>query len=247
MSKSTIALLVSFSGLTIGLFLTGCATTNNPVPGGTITYTIPDLPESGFLGDYSQMKLARQPEFAVVGRKIYINPNVDLTNYSKVVIDPLSFEFYQGAINLTDNEKERLTRYMNEWLNLKLKDRFQKVPVAGPDTIRIRTAVTDLTQPGDITADERRVADIVVAVIELEMADSVSGERFLSMIDPMGGVRFTIAKEDLSKERDMYINWMDGLSGEMESNAMKVATPDMDMDMDMGMDMDSMTPETDQP
>ena len=230
MSKSTRAFFLVIAGLGFGLFFTGCNTTNNPVPGGTITYTIPDLPESGFLGDYSQMKLANAPEFAVVGRKIYINPEADLTQYSKVVIDPLSFDYYQGAYELTDTEKERLTTYLNEWLNLKLKDRFQKVPVAGPGTIRIRTAVTDLTQPSGVTDAERKLADIVIAVVELEMADSVSGERFLSMIDPMGGVRFTIAKEDLSKERDMYINWMDGLSGEMESNAMKVATPEMSVE-----------------
>jgi hypothetical protein len=230
MSKSTRALFLFLAGLALGLFFTGCNTTNNPVPGGTITYTIPDLPESGFLGDYSMMKLATAPEFAVVGRKIYINPVADLSAYSKVVIDPLSFEYYQGEYELTATEKERLTRYLNEWLNLKLKDRFQKVPVAGPGTIRIRTAVTDLTQPAGVTDEERKLADIVIAVVELEMADSVTGERFLAMIDPMGGVRFTIAKEDLSKEREMYINWMDGLSGEMESNAMKVAAPEMSVD-----------------
>jgi hypothetical protein len=227
MSKSTRAFFSVITGLSLGLFFTGCNTTNNPVPGGTITYTIPDLPESGFLGDYSQMTLATAPEFAVVGRKVYINPNADLTQYSKVVIDPLSFEYYQGAHALSEAEKDRLTRYLNDWLNLKLKDRFQKVPVAGPGTIRIRTAVTDLTQPAGVTDAERKLADIVVAVVELEMADSVSGERFLAMVDPMGGVRFTIAKEDLSKERDMYINWMDGLSSEMESGAMKMAAPDM--------------------
>lgn len=230
MSKSTRAFFLLISGLVLGLFFTGCTTTSNPVPGGTITYTIPDLPESGFLGDYSQMKLAKAPEFAVVGRKIYINPNADLSGYSKVVVDPLSFDYYKGEFVLTNAEKERLTRYLNEWLNLKLKDRFQKVPVAGPGTLRVRTAVTDLTQPAGVTDEDRKLADIVVAIVELEMADSVSGERFLSMIDPMGGVRFTIAKEDLSQERDMYINWMDGLSGEMESNAMKVATPEMSME-----------------
>lgn len=227
MSKSTRALFLVIAGLILGLFFTGCTTPNNPVPGGTITYTIPDLPESGFLGDYSHLKLAKQPEFAVVGRKVYINPDTDLGKYSKVVIDPVSFDYYKGAFELTGAEKERLTRYLNEWLNLKLKDRFQKVPVAGPGTLRVRTAITDLTQPADVTDEDRRLADIVVAVVELEMTDSVTGERFFSMIDPMGGVRFTIAKEDLSEEREMYVNWMDGLSGEMESNAMKVATPEI--------------------
>lgn len=230
MSKSTRAFFLVIASLSFGLFFTGCNTTNNPVPGGTITYTIPDLPESGFLGDYSQMKLANAPEFAVVGRKIYINPEADLTQYGKVVIDPVSFDYYKGTHALTEKEKGRLTTYIGEWLNLKLKDRFQKVPVAGPGTLRIRTAITDLTQPPGVTDADRKLADIVIAIVELEMVDSVSGERFLSMIDPMGGVRFTIAKEDLSGARDMYINWMDGLSGEMESNAMKVATPELNME-----------------
>jgi hypothetical protein len=64
-----------------------------------------------------------------------------------------------------------------------------------------------------------------MAVVELELSDSVTGERFLAMIDPMGGVRFTIARQDLSKERDMYINWMDGLSADMEDQAVKAHAP----------------------
>ena len=221
MPKIMRALLLSALGLAVTLFITGCETTNNPVPGGKITYTIPDLPESGFLGDYSQMALARQPEFAVVGRKVYINPETELSSYNKVVVDPLSFDYYDNAIELDSEEKERLNRYLNEWLNLKLKDRFRKVDVAGPKTLRVRTAITSLTAPEDVDPRDRKIADMFMAVIELELADSVTGERFMAMVDPMGGVRFTIAKEDLSEERDMYINWMDGLSADMEKQAVK--------------------------
>lgn len=226
------ALLLSALVLATTLFFTGCATTDNPVPGGTITYTIPDLPESGFLGDYSQMTLAKEPAFAVVGRKIYINPNSDLSGYNKVVIDPVSFDYYEGALEITIEEEERLARYLKEWLNLKLKDRFRKVGVAGPQTLRVRTAITDLRVPESVAhlrdARDDNLADAFVVVVELELSNSVTNERYLAMVDPMGGVRFTIARQDLSEERDLYINWMDGLSSEMEDQAMKVATPDLD-------------------
>ncbi len=100
MPKIMRALLLPALGLAVTLFFSGCETTNNPVPGGKITYTIPDLPESGFLGDYSQMTLARQPEFAVVGRKIYINPDTDLSSYNKVIVEPVSFDYYDNAVVL---------------------------------------------------------------------------------------------------------------------------------------------------
>jgi len=224
MPKSKRALILFTASVAFVLILSGC-TTNNPVPGGTITYQIPDLPESGFLGDYSQMALAKQPEFAVVGRKVYINSEADLSSYNKVVIDPVSFEYYKSALEITPEEKERLTRYLNEWLNLKLKDRFRKVPAAGPQTLRVRSAITDLTVPEDVDPRDDNLAEIFMAVVELELADSVTGERFLAMIDPMGGVRFTIARQDLSEERDMYINWMDGLSADMEDQAVKANQP----------------------
>jgi hypothetical protein len=219
------ALLLSAPGLAITLFFTGCETTNNPVPGGTITYTIPDLPESGFLGDYSQMTLAKQPEFAVVGRKIYVNPDTDLSSYNKVIVEPVSYDYYDNAIELDAEEKERLARYLGEWLNLKLKDRFRKVQEADPKTLRVRTAITSLSAPTGIDERDSKIADIVMAIVELELSDSVTGERFLAMVDPMGGVRFTIAKEDLSEEREMYINWMDGLSADMEKQAVKANRP----------------------
>lgn len=225
MPKIIRALLLSALGLAVTLFITGCETTNNPVPGGKITYTIPDLPESGFLGDYSQLTLARQPEFAVVGRKVYINPNTDLSSYNKVIVEPVSFKYYDNVIQLGEEEKERLDRYMGEWLNLKLKDRFRKVDVADPKTLRVRTAITSLSAPAGADSQESKIADMAMAIVELELVDSVTGERFLAMVDPMGGVRFTIAKEDLSEERDMYINWMDGLSADMESQAVKANKP----------------------
>ena len=225
MPKIMRALLLSALGLAVTLFITGCETTNNPVPGGKITYTIPDLPESGFLGDYSQMTLARQPEFAVVGRKVYINPETDLSPYNKVIVEPLSFDYYDNAIELSLKEKERLNRYLNEWLNLKLKDRFRKVDVAGPKTLRVRIAITSLSAAEDVDPRDRKIAEMAMPVVELELADSVTGERFLAMVDSMGGVRFTIAKEDLSEDRDMYINWMDGLSADMEKQAVKANAP----------------------
>lgn len=219
------ALLLSALGLAVTLFITGCETTNNPVPGGKITYTIPDLPESGFLGDYSQLTLAKQPEFAVVGRKVYISPNADLSSYNKIIVEPVSFKYYDNVIKLGEEEKERLSQYMGEWLNLKLKDRFRKVDVADPKTLRVRTAITSLSAPAGADSQESKIADMAMAIVELELVDSVTDERFLAMIDPMGGVRFTIAKEDLSEERDLYINWMDGLSADMEKQAIKANAP----------------------
>ena len=211
MPKIKRALLLSTLGLAATLFITGCETTNNPMPGDKITYTIPDLPESGFLGDYSQMTLAKQPEFAVVGRKVYTKPDADLSSYNKVLVEPVSFEYYDNVIELNAKEKERLSQYMDEWLNLKLKDRFREVNVADPKTLRVRTAITSLSAPAGADPNVSKIADMAMAIVELELADSVTGERFLAMVDPMGKFRFTIAKEDLSEERDLY-SQLDGRS-----------------------------------
>jgi len=224
MPKLKRVILLSAAGFATVLFYSGCQT-NNPVPGGRVTFNIPDLPESGFLGDYSNLTLAKQPEFAVVGRKVYINPAANLSPYTKVIIDPVSFEYYDNAVSINDTEKERLTRYMNEWLDLKLKDRFRKVAVADPQTLRVRTAITSLSIPEGLRPKDNKGADIFTAVVELELLDSLTDERFLAMVDPMNGVRFTIARQDLADEREMYIHWMDGLSTEMENQAIEANAP----------------------
>ena len=210
------------------LITSGCTTPDNPVPGGTITFAIPDLRESGFLGDYSALKLAESPEFAVVGRKIYIEPEADLATYRKILIEPVSFAYLRDGLELTDAQKQRLRQYLDEWLNLKFKDRFQKVPVAGPDTLRVRTAITDVSSPAWAAAPGSDLADAATATVELELADSQTGHRFLAMVDSMNTLRFTLANQDLSEEKQVYLNWFDGLSSQMESGVMETTTPGLE-------------------
>ena len=68
-----------------------------------------------------------------MGRKIYINPDADLSVYNKVVIDPVSFEYYKSALEITPEEKERLARYLKRMVEPQAEGSLpQGSPQPGP-------------------------------------------------------------------------------------------------------------------
>lgn len=95
---------------------------------------------SGFLGDYSQLKPVPDRE----GVMAYIDKNVDLRPYTKVMFDPVAVVMtpnpeYQGV------PKAALARMSDNFLasfKRALAPAYQVVSQPGPGVLRIRTAIT---------------------------------------------------------------------------------------------------------
>ena len=125
---------------------------------------------------------------------IYRNPNVQITSYSKFLIEPVKI-FSNEDRAIRPEEKTRLADAFRAQLIDVLKSGNQIVDQPGPGVLRIRTAIQDI-QPAHIQTDEERFLvlrlDTVLArvAMELEGVDSVSGEPVVALIHRLTDRRY---------------------------------------------------------
>ncbi|MDD5494116.1 MAG: DUF3313 domain-containing protein [Dehalococcoidia bacterium] len=183
----------------VGLFLTlsiaGC---------GAKQYRRVD--ESGFLGDYSQLKEGKGNEALYV----YVNTHADCRKYSKVIIDPVSLwgkskHSSLASLDLKD-QKMLATLAWGTLYDAMRKGNFEIVYQPGPDVMRVRGAITEATKAEVILADVMAVAPYAweAATLwgigsgkwpflgelsgEMEISDSQTGERLFAAVDKVVGV-----------------------------------------------------------
>ena len=151
--------------------------------------------KTGFLKDYSKL----QPHPDVDGRFRYINPNIDASKYNKFIVDPV-------AINLSKKGKERdidpkdmqkLANYFRKRIAVELNKGYQIVRSPGPDVIRIRTSISEVDKTNRLLmihpATKLSGAGLGGAGAEIELVDSVTGERIAAAIDNHKGSRRDMA------------------------------------------------------
>ena len=161
-----------------------------------------DYQTVGFLSDYSKLQPAGDDSSAYLHRA---DPAVG-AKYNKVMIDRIKLFFadqaeYQG-IDPTD--LKALTDYFHDAISKALGDAYPVVTETGPDVVRMRIAVTNITPNKPIAS----VATLVVpflwvadagtgvaqdqpgstafvgkASIEAEAMDSVSGEQIAAYVE----------------------------------------------------------------
>jgi len=178
--KINIPLLALFIGL-VPLWISGCGTT-------------PETARTGFLKDYSKLK----PHPEVEGRFRYLNPKMNVGNYSKFIVDPvvlqLSKEGKEAEIDQEDLN-EQVTFFHGKILEELGKD-YQVVNKPGKGVARIRVAIThiDKTNPAlNIHPGTKLTgAGLGGAGMEGEMVDSVTGETIGSVIDFQMGSRLSL-------------------------------------------------------
>jgi len=174
--------------LAVGLSAAGCSSTPS---------------HSGFLGDYSG--LTHQSDSQV--RQIYRKSGGDLSQYNKVIIEPVVFFFnpksgYQG-VRATD--LQYLANYFEKAMINALSNRYPIVQQPGPGVLKVRAAITDLVMtnprliqdsttagfadpavPGQTIDNPDVHIHIGGASMEAEMVDSQSGERLVAAVDWRG-------------------------------------------------------------
>jgi hypothetical protein len=98
--------------------------------------------QSGFLGDYSQLKPAPDRE----GVMLYMDRSRNLSQFHKVMFDPVAIYATPGpdAAQLAPDVKQRLGDDLLAAFRKELVPAYQVVTQPGPDVLRIRTAITGI-------------------------------------------------------------------------------------------------------
>lgn len=102
----------------------------------------PPASQSGFLGDYSQLKPAPDRE----GVMLYVDQNADLRPYTKLMFDPVQVLVTPSAEqpSLAPDVLQRISGQFQESLRRELAPAYQVVTEPGPDVLRVRSAITNI-------------------------------------------------------------------------------------------------------
>lgn len=118
------------STLCVAIAMVGCAS----------KVTQPDE-YSGFLSDYSHLKEAKSPSGEQVMR--WVDPNLNLNNYTAVFIEPT--QFYpkpQATAKIPDSTLNGINTYYSQALKRELAKSLPLANAPGPGVIVVRAAIT---------------------------------------------------------------------------------------------------------
>jgi Protein of unknown function (DUF3313) len=193
--------IASLAGL---LTIAGCSQTVAPSPSvvermsGSAEASAPS--GAGFLKNYSLLKHGNegQPEW------IYKNPQANWSNYTKVMIDPVTFIASSNS-SVSSEDQQKLADYFYNQLKEQIGKQAQIVDQPGPGVLRLQVALTDAESatPGlrsvSVVVPQARVLNMVQSVgtgsyafvgsatCEGQVADSVTGELLAEWIDKREG------------------------------------------------------------
>ena len=144
----------------------------------------PELKESGFLKDYSQLE--KDPDYA--GTRIYINADVDFKKYDKFNLDPVIVYFHPDAKaeGVDPDELDELVTYFEEAVTKELSNTLKNTDQLGPGVMRMRLAITDVekTTPAMNVLPQTKITGLGIggASMEGELLDGATGERLAAVI-----------------------------------------------------------------
>lgn len=148
----------------VAIAMAGCA--GNPMtPAGTVA----QVPNSGFLSDYSKLR----PFEGAEGTYRYVDSNANLRPYNKILIDPVQVfvtpsQDYKGV--QPDVLKRMADAFRMEFVGAMLSG-YQVVEKPGPDVLRVRLAITGV-QP---VRPDLGVTDFIPVKAVFNVARQVSG------------------------------------------------------------------------
>jgi hypothetical protein len=173
--------------------ITGCNTFMKTAP-----------PASGFLKDYSNLRQGKGDEALMV----YINRGVNFHVYDSVLIDPVSIIYSKDSkmAKLSTQDRRKMTNYFHAILEDNLSKDYIIASKPGSLTMRLRFAITDINESQEILTDS--VSDVSPkdsaieqistaatgsrtflddATAEMEILDSMTGQRLAAAVDRRSG------------------------------------------------------------
>ncbi len=156
---STILILATLGSIVV---LAGCDT---PSP-------IDEVPATGFLSDYSDLKRISPDS------RRYINPKYNLGNYVSFIIKPVEIRFKektQAEIGNWD-DLEKLKSYMRKTLIDTLEPRYNAAGTRpGPGTAIVRIALTNVEKSKPL-----RMGSVSM---EMELLDPITSEQIAALVE----------------------------------------------------------------
>jgi len=156
--------------------------------------------ESGFLHDYSDLRPGGKDQASL----IYINPNAKWSQYTGILLEPVTFWADPNA-NVDPKVQQELISYYYNVLKQDLSTQLPIVDLPGPGVIRFQAALTDASSATpvlrsvSVVVPQARLLGVVKnyatgsyafvgsAQSETLVTDSVTGERLAASVDRRTG------------------------------------------------------------
>ena len=170
--------------------------------------------ESGFLSDYSQLKKGKGDQ----AKLVYFAPGVDWKKYTKMYIEPV--QLWKGDDKesklgkLSKENQDLLASFLYTELNNELQKSYTIVDKPGPDTIVLRSAITEAKKsapvrnlltsivPFGIAANILVTAAFGTGIgvgevqVEAELLDGQTNQRLAAAVDRRAGTKALRTKFD---------------------------------------------------
>ena len=183
---------------------------------------------SGFLGNYA----ALQPGADGEAQLIYVSPTAEFSSYTKILMDPIVVHAADGDSSLSKvpaDELQSIVDYLDATVREHLQSDYTFVTTPGPDTMRLRIAITEAKGANVILSAASTVTPAGLAVnglkkavtgkstgvgsasCEMELLDSVTNTRLAAAVDSrVGGKANSFSKWQGVK--DAYDYWAERLN-----------------------------------
>jgi uncharacterized protein DUF3313 len=172
--------------------------------------------ESGFLRNYSQL----QEVEGYPAARVYIRPGVQWSNYNAIQLDSVGLYADPSTANVSPEDQQMLSDTLYKSLYDDLSKYFTVVNQAGPNTLRLRVALTQVSGAKPVLRTVTTVvpqlrllggvvglggdtaATVGSATVEMEVLDSVTNQRLAAGVDDRAGTKVLFAKR-------AYTTWGD--------------------------------------
>ena len=163
--------------------------------------------ESGFLRDYSQLQ--KSPDYPAA--LVYVRPGVQWSRYNSVQLESVGL-WGSETTTISAEDRQMLTDTLYKTLYGELSKYFTVTNQPGPDTLRLRVALTQ-AQGAKVglrtittVVPQLRVAGTLVglgadtattvgsATVEMEILDPVTNQRLAAAVDDRAGTKVLFAK-----------------------------------------------------
>lgn len=188
--------------------------------------------KTGFLNDYSSMEEGGGDQAALA----YVQPGADLSKYDKILIEKV-------CVCLPDQETyddiepvllHEFAEYYDQAITSEVMDRYQIVSDPGPGVLRVRAAITDVKASSPVINTISSLSPLGItlsvatkivtdknlgtgeAASEIEILDSVTGERLAALVDRRQGGKM-IFRDRWTDTKDAFDHWAKRLRRRLES------------------------------
>jgi hypothetical protein len=179
--------------IVLALLPTGCATTRQAR----------SVEKSGFLGDYSMLEEGKDDSALL----LFVDESADWSVYDKVRIESVTIWTSDATKDIGSEEAQILSDHFYNALHKQLSKVIEVVPEQGPNTLRLRAAITggeDAAVVADVittTIPQLRMLSTLVgmaaktsvfvgeATAEAEITDSLTNRRLAAGVDRRIGTK----------------------------------------------------------